>query len=140
MLNRTILKFALLLISASPLFAEAIVGPWKPIFKGVDFSVSTNFPGGELPHLQVVTAFRVDLSDPDVRLFTTPRRSDYIEGRREVGGQTVSAFLKNNQLQAAINANFFDGFDYYLPANYPMDVYGLSISEGELISPQDDHR
>ena len=72
----------------------------------------------------------MDLTDPDVRLLTTPRISNYAAGNRETGGLTVSHFLKTHHLQAAINANFFDPEDYYLPAGTPMDVYGLAVSEG----------
>ncbi|HTG44603.1 MAG TPA: phosphodiester glycosidase family protein, partial [Verrucomicrobiae bacterium] len=75
---------------------------------------------------------------PDIRLLTTPRRSDYVEGVREVGGYTVSEFLKNNRVQAGINANFFDAHSYYLPAGTPMDLFGLEISEGKVVSAQDD--
>jgi hypothetical protein len=131
-------RLFLLLSLALSASGEMIVGPWVPKFKGVDFSVSTNTRSTSLPHLQVVSAFRIDLTDADIRLFTTPRRADYVEGVREVGGFTVSDFLKNNHLQAAINANFFDARSYYLPANTPMDVYGLAISEGVVVSPQDE--
>jgi hypothetical protein len=132
----------LMLISVSPTsFAATIVGPWVPKFKGIDFSVSTNTPGGDFPRLQVVYAFRVDLTDPDIKLFTTPRRSPYVEGSQEVGGLTVSDFVKTYGVQAAINANFFnDHGSYYHPAFYPTDIYGLAISQGTVVSPPDDAR
>src|SRR5262245_52396969 len=127
-----------LMIVAIPARATPVVGSWVPIFKGVDHSVSTNIPsGGDFPNRQVVHALRVDLTDPDIRLLTTPRLSNYVAGVREIGGLTVSDFLRTNQLQAAINANFFDTTTYYLPAGTPMDVYGLEISEGVVVSPQD---
>src|SRR6266511_2707496 len=126
------------LIAAFPARATPAIGPWKPLFKGVDYSVSTNIPsGGDFPNLQVVHSFRVDLTDPDIRLLTTPRISNYAAGDRETGGLTVSDFLKTHHLQAAINANFFDPNSYYLPAGTPMDVYGLAISEGVVVSAQD---
>src|SRR5262245_53199904 len=133
-------KFMLMLTLVTmgiSLRAETLVGSWKPIFKGVDYSVSTNIPsGGDFPNRQVVHAFRVDLTDPDIRLRTTPRISNYIANASEVGGLTVSDFLKTNHLQAAINANFFAPNDYYLPAGTAMDVYGLQISEGTVVSAQ----
>jgi hypothetical protein len=131
---------AVLVVFAVPHVRAALtVGPWVPKFKGVDLSISTNIPpsGGELLRRQVVSALRVDLSDPDVRFFTTPRISGYIEGDREIGAYTVSDFLRNNRLQAAINANFFSGGQYYLPAGTPMDIYGLAVSEGVVVSPAD---
>ncbi len=129
--------FLFALVSAT-CFAATTVGPWVPKFKGIDFSVSSNTPPGTFPNRQVVSAFRIDLTDPDIKLFTTPRRSPYVEGRQEVGGLTVSDFVKTYGVQAGINANFFDTSSYYLPAFTPMDVYGLAISQGEVVSPQDD--
>ena len=118
--------------------ATPVIGPWVPLFKGVDFSVSTNTStGGDFSNLQVVHSFRVNLTDPDIRLFTTPRISNYAAGVRETGGLTVTDFLKTYQLQAAINANFFYPQSYYLPAGTPMDAYGLAISEGVVVSAQD---
>jgi len=109
------------LIAAFTARATPVVGPWTPLLKGVDYSVSTNISaGGDFSNLQVVHAFRVDLTDPDIRLFTTPRISNYVAGDRETGGLTVSDFLKTYHLQAAINANFFYPQSYYLPAGTPM--------------------
>lgn len=71
------------------------------------------------------------------RLRTTPRREDYAASVPEIGALTVSDFLRTNRLQAAINANFFDGRNYYLPAGTPMDVYGVAISEGVVVSEQE---
>src|SRR5262245_60304182 len=127
-----------LIIFAIPARATPVVGSWVPIFKGIDHSVSTNIPsGGDFPNRQVVHALRVDLTDSDIRLLTTPRLSNYVAGVREIGALTVSDFLRTNHLQAAINANFFDITTYYLPAGTPMDVYGLEISEGVVVSAQD---
>jgi hypothetical protein len=117
------------------------IGPWIPKFKGVDFSVSTNIPsgpGGEFPSRSVVYTLRVDLTDPDIQLLTTPRiANNYIPGVREIGGLTVSDFLKTNRVQAAINANFFSERLYYLPPGTPMDLYGLAVSQGVVVSEQD---
>ena len=56
-------------ISLSSARATSVVGPWIPIFKGVDHSVGTNTPGGtDFPSLLVVHALRIDLTDPDIRL------------------------------------------------------------------------
>lgn len=127
-----------LMVAATSAQATTIVGPWVPIFKGVDHSVSTNLPsGGDFPNRHVVHAFRVDLTDPDIRLFTTPRMANYVAGSREIGGLTVSDFLRTYHAQAAINANFFESRSYYLPAGTAMDVYGLQISDGVVVSTQD---
>src|SRR5262245_58660526 len=61
-----------------PAGATTVIGPWVPKFKGLDYSVSTNTPSAEFPNHHVVHALRVDLADPDIRLHTTPRISDYV--------------------------------------------------------------
>jgi hypothetical protein len=113
------------------------IGPWKPLFKGIDYSVSTNIPGsGDFLYLQVVHALRVDLGDPDISFLTTPRiTNNYTANVREIAAYTPSDFLRNHQLQAVINANFFSEGSYYLPAGTPMDLFGLEVSEGEVVSP-----
>ncbi|MCP5527073.1 MAG: phosphodiester glycosidase family protein [Verrucomicrobiales bacterium] len=127
-----------LLAAAGSARAATVVGPWTPIFKGVDYSVSTNLPGsGNFPRRQVVHAFRVDLTDPDVRLFATPPHPDPVAGRAETAGQTTSGFLTQNNLQVALSANFFGPGDYYLPAGTAMEVRGLLISEGAVVSAQE---
>jgi hypothetical protein len=85
------------------------------MFKGIDRISGTNAPDGSNPDLNVLHAVRVDLTDPDVKLFSTPRISSYSADVRETGGMTVSRFLQNHKAQVAINANFFDQSQYYLP-------------------------
>ena len=117
--------------------ASTVLGPWIPIFKGIDHAVGTNTPGnGGFSQLQVVHVMRVDLSDPDVQLFTTPRIADYQAGSRETVVHTVSQFLTEYGVQVAINANEFNPQEYYLPAGTAMDITGLAISQGEVVSPQ----
>ena len=117
--------------------ADTTIGPWTALFKGIDYCAGTNVPGGGgFAVLQVAHAFRVDLADPDVQLFPTPRITNYFVNDREVAGLTISDFLRTNGLQIAINANFFDSNGYYVPAGTPMDVYGLQICQGIEVSPQ----
>src|SRR5256714_10654042 len=128
----------LLMAAVLSVQASTVLGPWVPVFKGIDHAVGSNAPdGGGMPNLQVVHALRIDLSDPDIQLFSTPRISNYGADSRETGGLTVSGFLSANGLQVAINANFFNPQDYYLPAGTPMDVAGLSISQGQVVSAQE---
>src|ERR1041385_2469038 len=85
---------ALFLFCATSTRAAVELGPWTPLFKGIEHAVGTNTPGGTLPHLQVVNALRVDLTDPDISFETTPRvLQNYASGLREVIGVTVSDFL-----------------------------------------------
>ena len=97
-----------LLASVTLSHATMSVGLWVPMFKGIDHKVGTNFPDAALATLQVVHCVRVDLTDPDVQLFTTPRASNYIADVRETLNLSVPDFLKNYGLQVASDANFYD--------------------------------
>ncbi len=109
---------------------------WRPIFKGIEHLTATNSTvGGDFENLSVIQALRIDLQDPDVRLLATPRITNHVTNFRETAGHTVSQFLRTNQLQAAVNAGFFDPGQYYLPDSTPMTAEGLLISEGQLVSP-----
>ena len=117
--------------------ASTVLGPWVPVFKGIDHAIGTNTPGGGgFSQLQVAHLMRVDLTDPDIRLFTTPRLANYQAGSRETVVHTVSQFLTEYGVRVAINANEFNPQDYYLPAGTAMDITGLAISQGEVVSPQ----
>ena len=135
--TRRLIILGLMLIGIPLTRATTDIGPWIPMFKGIDHMVGTNTPGGGgFPELQVVHTLRIDLSDPDVRLFSTPPFSNYVANVQEVGGFTVSDFLARNNLQVAINGATFQPQQYYLPAGTPMDVDGLSISDGLVVSTQ----
>src|SRR6476661_2906962 len=84
--------------------AGITVGDWAPIYKGVEFASGQAVPDGTVPRLQQVRAVRVDLLDPDVQIFSTPRSTN---GLGETLGQNTSLFLKSYGLQVAINANFY---------------------------------
>jgi hypothetical protein len=114
--------------------AAMIVGPWTPLFKGIEHSVNTNTPG-IIPRLQAIHALRVDLTDPDISFETTPRvLTNYLSGVREVIGETCSDFLTGHGLQAALNANFFSPTDYYPPPGTFMDLHGIAINQGTNVS------
>lgn len=130
---------AILLLLISPgLHAAIQISPWVPVFTGIDRAAATNKPPtSQFPSLFVAYALRVDLKAPGIRLFVTPRAVKYVVNSAETLGQTVSEFFKTHQLQAAVNGGRFDPPDYYPPAGTRMDVRGLAISDGELVSPQD---
>ncbi|HMJ65256.1 MAG TPA: hypothetical protein VK615_07880, partial [Candidatus Binatia bacterium] len=81
------------------------VTPWVPIFKGIDQATGTNNGGGVTLS---VNALRVDLQDPDIRLFVTPPvTNNYVPDQRETLLQTPREFLKEYQLKVAINSGYF---------------------------------
>jgi len=138
---------ALLFMTAAQTPAQTVLGPWVPLFKGIDRAVGTNNPGnGGMPDLMVIYALRVDLTDPDIQLYATPRiANDYVLDARETAGYTVSNFLTMHGLQVAVNANYFhdagtsdtESPSYTDAPGTPFDVIGLLISHGVVVSPQD---
>jgi hypothetical protein len=125
------------LFGGSRVHGGKIIGNWIPMFKGVDHSVSTNLPANSADQLQVVHAIRVDLRDPDISLYSSPRIANYSVNSRETAGYTLKDFLRIHQLQIAINANFFDPSEYNLAPGTAMDVSGLAISKGVVVSAQE---
>jgi exopolysaccharide biosynthesis protein len=116
--------------------ADMTVTAWNPVFKGIDHATGTNQPDATYPSLNVMHVLRVDLSDPDIQIITSPKlTNNYLANSRETGGYTVSDFQKRHDLQVSINAGLFDPSSYYLPAGTPMDIHGLSIDRGVLVSP-----
>jgi hypothetical protein len=102
----------------------------------------TLFPGVEYirevriePHPVMIHVVRIDLDTPDLRFLVTPEQPTR---GWVLAGQTTSQFLEANDLQLAINGDFFDpwrdyGFwDYYPHVGDPVNVRGLSASDGEV--------
>jgi hypothetical protein len=129
-----------------PARAGTVLGPWYPLFEGVDHAVGTNTSGGGgMTDLMVMNAVRIDLTDTNIQLYASPRTTNYLSGTRETGGYTTTNFIKAHGLQVAVNANFFhDGGtsdtespSYTDPQGTPFDLIGLEISQGQVVSPQD---
>src|SRR5260221_77545 len=135
-LNR-FLAAAVFVLTLAAAQASVIVGPCVPIFKGVDHSASQMIADGTNPRNQVVHAVRVDLTDPDVQLIGTPPITNAVNNSRETAGQTTSQFLEASQVQVAINGNFFAPCCGAAPGD-PLDVNGLCISQGRMVSVQED--
>lgn len=107
--------------------AAAIVSEWKPIFEGIEFATGTdNDPA------QQASSFRIDLTSPDIRFFSTPDNGVLPE---ETIAQTTSQFLDEFDLQVAVNANFFAPCCNLVAE--PKDLIGLAISDGDTVSPSD---
>jgi exopolysaccharide biosynthesis protein len=132
---------ALVLLPFSAALAGPTLGPWTPIFKGIAHAVGTNNPNiaGNFPELQVVHCVRVDLTDPDVQVFTTPRASGYVAESRETLTLSVPDFLKRYRLQVAADANFYNanpGGADPTSEGLPCEVYGLQIASGVVVSAE----
>jgi hypothetical protein len=130
-----------MLLPFSAAIAGPTLGPWIPIFKGIDHAVGTNDPSipGNFPELQVVNCVRVDLTDPDIQFLTTPRASGYVAESRETLTLSVPDFLTQNKLQIVADANYYSakpgGAD---PSSEGVScvVYGLQISTGVVVSAE----
>jgi hypothetical protein len=134
-MKRLVYVFGLWAICATAPAALVTVGPWSPIFKGVDLASGQQQAqlSGERNHQ--VLCLRVDLSDPDVELFTTPKCTNC--GAYETLAENTSRFLEQNRLQAAINGGFYSSSlgPGDPPLGTPVDVLGLAISRGVVVSP-----
>jgi hypothetical protein len=124
-----------------------VPGGWTPLFKGVDQSSGTNNSSiagnftnpGFSPYMQVVRCIRIDLSDPDIRLFSTPRASGYVAESRETLTESVPDVLKQYSLQVVCDANFYSanpGGSDPTGEGFSCEVFGLQISTGMVVSAQ----
>jgi len=124
-------SIALVLLLAVSAQATITVGSWTPIYKGVEHATG-EADSGE-PRLQKVNALRIDLNDPDIEFYTTPSNGG---GGDETDAQKTSQFLTTNNLQVAINANFFSPACNW-GSGGTRDLDGLAISQGVEVSPQE---
>lgn len=127
----TVALFGVSLFVAS---ATNTVSSWVPIFKGIEQATGTNNDGATVA--LSVNALRVDLHDPDVRLFVTPPATNYVANQRETFLQTPREFLLEHDLKVAVNAGHFSPAGYNSPSGTPAIVEGAVISAGRLVSTQ----
>ena len=118
--------------------ATVTVGTWTPIFKGIDLASGQQeaTAAGEYNHRTL--CYRIDLSDPDVVLFTTPKCTNC--GGYDTLAQNTSQFLEENGVQVAINGGFYSSSTgpNDVPVGTPEDVRGMAVSKGTVVSPADD--
>jgi len=110
--------------------ATTNIGPWTPLFKGIEHTfvrVASTIPSEQ----QAINCLRIELTDPDISLFTTPHCTNCT---RDTVNQNTSHFLETYGLQVAVNGNFYSPSDGNL--GNPAEVFGLAISQGNLVSPQ----
>ena len=124
-----------LFITVATANALIVTNAWVPIFKGIDHTTAQMVPDGIDPQLQAINAMRVDLADPDLQMFSDPPCTNCPLGY-ETLGLTTSGFLKAYGVQAAVDANFYSPCCSATPGT-PMDVFGLSISKGRVVSAQE---
>lgn len=132
---RRIILTSLAALAAVAAHGAASVTPWVPIFQGIDQASGRNdaATSGSLS----AYALRLDLQDPDLRLFTTPPvTNNYIPNDRETLFQTPAEFLREYQLQVAVNSVNFSPGTYNNVSGQKAYLHGLAISEGRFVSSQ----
>jgi len=101
---------------------------WRPVFQGVEQSLVVL----QDPRPVRALVLRVRLEAPGLSLLATP---DNGNAPGETTGQLTTHFLKDHHCQAAINAAPFDKVSSL--EGEPLDIKGLQISGGKLVSPAD---
>lgn len=90
------------------------------------------------PRPLIIHIVTINLDATDIQLLVTPPVS---QGEHPLVGQTTSEFLRQHQLQVAVNGSFFSPwhsngpFDYYPRVGDPVGVHGLAITNGKRYSP-----
>lgn len=125
--------FPLFLVAAlQTAFAQEIPEPeWTPVFQGVDYA---HFEVAD-PLLKV-HVLRIDSQAPGISFVTTGRSENYKVDEVETDRRTAPDFLMENDLEAAINANFYAPFNFQTRRSRgPSNPKGLVVSDGVLVSP-----
>ncbi|MBK1833555.1 phosphodiester glycosidase family protein [Roseibacillus ishigakijimensis] len=99
-------------------------GSWSPLYHGV----AIRHDRREEPRLLRITTVRVDLAAEGVELFVTPGNGDQ---PKEDHLRRTSSFLEEFDLEVALNAT---GFHPVAAEGTAVDIIGLSLSEGEVVS------
>lgn len=122
------------LLQGLPTYATQTISEWTPLYKGIEHATMRQVPGdGDSAYLYI-SVLKVDLLDPDIQLLSTPPITNYVQGSRETGANSVSGFLQDNRVQVAINANFYNPNEV-TAIGTPMNVLGLHISQGRVVGP-----
>jgi uncharacterized protein YigE (DUF2233 family) len=100
---------------------------WQPVYQGIDYRLDEL---GKPRILRIHTA-RIDTRAQGIRFFSTP---DNGGKPGDVDGRRTASFLKEFDLELAINGT---GFNPIVAEGKPVDVLGLSISEGKVVSELD---
>src|SRR5438477_4402594 len=146
------IRWCILLLFAGfclPGEASLTISPWTPIFQGIERAVGSNCPTTIVINngvaitdttLQVVNCLKIDLTDPDVRLFTTPRAPNWAAESRETLSLSINSFVRNYKVQVASDANFYDVFPGGADPSaegLPSEVHGFLVCTGQVVSPVD---
>lgn len=130
-MKKSLLLAGLLASGVAAYGATTNVGPWVPMFQGVDLAVGSWNSGSSN---QQVRCLRIDLTDPDIELLTSPRCTNC--GSFEVTVENTSYFLEKHGAQVAVNGSFYASSTGPTdePLGTPENLQGLAISQGTVVS------
>ena len=120
----------------TPRFLESWPAPdsgftlWEPLFQGIDHA-RANLTA---PRPMKVHAIRVDLQNPGISFYVKPSNGDR---KLDTNSQFPSDFLRKHHLQLAVSSSAF--FPFVKWPGLPVDIMGLSVSEGDRYSPAVDN-
>lgn len=126
------------LVAWSPLSAQEDVYDWR---QGRELHPGIRCVRVEAnqPRKMVVQGARIDAWMPDMRLRTSPRRAEWIEGKFETDRQTTRDFLRQSRSEGrnmvlAVNADAFSPWPAPYNQSTPTDLLGLAVSDGTAVS------
>jgi hypothetical protein len=108
----------------------------KILFEGITYTREVH----QSPRPIIVHIVTIDLNAPGISFLVTPSA---LMRDREFSAKTTSQFLQEFDVQLAINAGFFEPFYakgpfwYYPHVGDPVNVYGVSISQGTEYSQEE---
>lgn len=130
--------FLLATVTFATRAATTNIGSWTPLFQGVEI-VYARVYGSTGERTEAINCLRIDLTNPDIELFTTPKCTNCA---LETLAENTSHFLEQYQVQVAINGGFYSSS--FGPSDVPLgtadNIFGLAISRGMVVSPEDDSR
>ncbi|WP_017718005.1 phosphodiester glycosidase family protein [Kamptonema formosum] len=106
----------------------------KQLFQGITYKREPR----SAPRPLMIHVVTIDLTAPGIGALVTPGKRDWLE---EYPARTTSEFLRQFNLQLAINGSFFypfhekGPFDYYPHSGDPVNLLGQGISNGVSYSP-----
>jgi hypothetical protein len=137
-IRRACSVLAVVFMACSSLFAQEDIYDWR---QGRELHPGIRFVRIEAnqPRRMVVYGARIDAWMPDIRLRTTPRRGEWVEGTTETDRQTTRDFLRQSRSEGrnmvlAVNADAFSPWPAPYDQSTPTDLQGLATSDGTVVS------
>jgi hypothetical protein len=141
-MKRLLLLAAMLLLPALPALGTMTMLSSNALFQGIGRAIWTNTPDATIPRVQSVNVLYIDLQDPGVQLFVTPRAPNFGFETNETRSLIVSNFIRNYGVKVATACNFYSGVGLAQPADPPAEglpcmIHGMLVCTGQVVSLPD---